>query len=148
MEFPVTIESQEAFDAVIKDRLAREKTKQADLQAQVDSLTAEKQELESKSADLVAASQAAEERASSAEKWRTEREATDNADKLRKSVASEFGISAEALRGDTEESLKEHAQILKGLMPVAPVITDIGDSPSSRSSDASEFVAEFFGGSN
>lgn len=34
MEFPVTIDSQEDFDKLIKPRLDREKTKHADLETQ------------------------------------------------------------------------------------------------------------------
>lgn len=148
MEFPVTIDSQEAFDEVIRERLGREKTKQGDLQAQVDQLTAEKQDIASQLVDLTGKADAAEARAASAESWRVEREAADAADVLRTSIAAEFGVEVKALRGDSDESLREHAQILKDMVPAAPVIPNIGDSPSGRESAASEFAADFFGSGN
>lgn len=46
MDFPITVESQEAFDTLVKDRITREKTKQDELQQQVTDLTAEKADLE------------------------------------------------------------------------------------------------------
>lgn len=68
MEFPVTIESQEAFDGMVKDRLAREKTKHDELQAQVTSLTSEKDALTKAAGDQEAAIEAAKKEAVEAAK--------------------------------------------------------------------------------
>ena len=146
MEFPVTIESQEAFDEVIKDRLSREKTKHADMQQQIDALTAEKQGVDQQITDLTSKAESAEARAGEAEKWRADRETADKATELRASVAKEFGIDAKTLRGADEAELREHAQIIKDVMPAVPVVPNIGDSPSGEASVATQFVADFFGG--
>lgn len=127
MEFPVTIESQEAFDQLIKPRLEREKTKQSDLEKQVEALTAEKQDLETKVTDL-------ESRATAAEQWKSDREAQDEHAKITKAVADEFGITPEALKGATEEELRAHAEILQPLIqqPAAPVLPNVGDQPQDN----------------
>lgn len=146
MEFPVTIESQEAFDEVIKDRLSREKTKQVDMQQQIDALTAEKQDAAKQITDLTDKVASAETRADEAEKWRTDRETADQVTELRATVAKEFGIDAKTLRGADEAELREHAQVLKDAMPAVPVVPNIGDSPSGEASVATQFVTDFFGG--
>ena len=96
MDFPVTVDSQEDFDDLIKPRLEREKTKRVDLQKQVDSLTAEKQELTTKVTDF-------ESRATAAEQWKNERETADALNETRSAVAKEFGVAVEALRGADED---------------------------------------------
>lgn len=124
MDFPVTVNSQDDFDKLVKDRLEREKTKRTDLQDQVDALTAEKQELETKASKWEA-------RATTAEQWKTERETQDEQAKTAKAIADEFGIAVEALKGSTEEELRAHAEILKPLIqpPAAPVLPTVGDQP-------------------
>lgn len=142
MEFPVTIESQDDFDNLVKSRLDREKTKQSELQEQLDAATAEKQELETKAAGL-------ETRATTAEQWRQDREAQDQRAELVKKVADEFGIDAKALRGSTEDDLRAHAEDLKSIIPPpsGPVVPGQEKSPDKpAANELSEFVSDFFGG--
>lgn len=141
MEFPITVESQDQFNELVKDRLAREKTKQADLESQVAALTAEKQ-------DLATKLNAANGRAEAAEQWKTEREQADQHETVRAEVAKEFGIDAAALRGTTKEELTAHAEVLKPLLAgKAPVIPSQGNQPDKAStSEEAQFAASLFGG--
>lgn len=143
MEFPVTIESQDDFDKLVKSRLDREKTKQDELQQQIDSLTAEKQELANQAETLT-------QRAESAEKTLSDREAADAHLKLVTDIAAEFDVDSAVLRGSTEEELREHAAVLKQLItsqPVAPVVPNAGDSPKRIApTDLEQFASELFGG--
>ena len=44
----------------------------------------------------------------------------------KESVAAETGIPATALRGDTEEELREHAKAIRASMPVYPQVKEGG----------------------
>jgi len=142
MDFPVTIESQDDFDRLVKSRLDREKTKQDELQQQVDSLTAEKQGLATQNETLT-------QRAEAAEQAIADRDAADAHSKLVSDIAGEFGVESSALRGSNEEELRDHAEVLKQLLasqPVAPVVPNAGDSPNKPArSEEAQFVAELFG---
>lgn len=144
MEFPVTVDSQEAFDDMVKSRLDREKTKQAELQTQVDTLTAEKQDLTTKAADF-------ETRATTAEQWKADRESKDQLTDLAKSVAKTAKLpdgAWKALKGSSKEELTAHAEELKPLLtpPSAPVIQSIGDSPQNAgNTEALQAVHDLFG---
>lgn len=143
MEFPVTIESQDDFDQLVKGRLNREKTKLAELQTQFDALTAEKQGLETKVAELDA-------RATAAETTLAEHEAAATRAKLTNEIAAEFGLSADVLRGNTEEELRAHAEVLKPLLssPLGPgKAPDLSKTPENPPNDSPEhqLVRSIFG---
>src|SRR5690625_1021478 len=105
MDFPVTIESQDDFDKLVKSRSDREKTKQDELQQQVDSLTAEKQELATQNETLT-------QRAESAEKTIADRDAADAHAKLVSDIAGVCGVDSAVLRSSNEEELSDHAGVL------------------------------------
>lgn len=140
MEFPITVESQEDFDTLVRSRLDREKTKQDDLQQQVDALTAEKQELATQNQELT-------QRAETAEQAVADREAADAHTQLVSSIATEFGVESSVLRGADEAELRSHAESLKQLLasqPVAPVVPNAGDAPKKQTetSPEREFLRE------
>lgn len=66
---------------------------------------------------------------------------------LLKKVSETTGISADALRGDTEEELTAHAETLKSVFkPSAPVIEGQAKSPVGSPADPDrEFVKGLFG---
>ena len=68
-------------------------------------------------------------------------------DALLKKVSETTGISADALRGDTEEELIAHAETLKSVFkPSAPVIEGQAKSPGGSPVDPErEFVKGLFG---
>lgn len=115
---PIT--SQEQLNSVLADRLRRERAKYADyaeLQAKAaasDELTTRAEEAEAKLAELTHANEV--------RSWRD-------------ALAAEYGVPADALRGETKEALEEHAVQLQSLLnakPAAPrtVIRTEGE-PSS-----------------
>lgn len=134
MEFPVTIESQDDFDQLVKGRLNREKTKQADMQTQIDTLTAEKQAFETKASEL-------ETRATTAETTLADYEATTARAKLTNDIAKEFGLTADVLRGSNEEELRAHAELLKPLIspPLGPgKVPDLSKTPTNEPNESPE----------
>lgn len=51
MDFPVTVESQTAFDELVRERLGRETAKQTELQEKIDALTVERDDLKKNTGD-------------------------------------------------------------------------------------------------
>ena len=140
MEFPVTVESQEDFDGLVKGRLDREKTKQTELQVQVDALTAEKQALETKSVEF-------ETRATAAETRIMEHETEQARTQLTGTIAKEFGITADVLRGADEAELRAHAEALKPLITGSTgPIPDLSKTPTNnpKTSPEHELVRGIF----
>ena len=138
MDFPVTVESQDAFDGLVKARLDREKTRQSELETQIADLTAEKQTLETTNSEL-------ETRATTAEQWKTDRETADARTSLLATISQETGVPADALRGADEAELRSHAETLKTLLPKTPIVPKIGDHPDSGpSTEEREAVQQLF----
>ena len=100
---PIT--SQEQLNSVLADRLRRERAKYADYAelkeqaASVAALTTRAEEAEAKLAELTHANEV--------RSWRD-------------ALAAEYGVPADALRGDTKEALEEHAVQLQSLLSAKP----------------------------
>lgn len=143
MDFPVTIESQDAFDEVVKERIARERAKFSDYDTLKASLAqAEAARTEAEQARDAAIAKEAETSTKLAEldqkaqaAWKSE-------------VSKATGVPAEALAGSTKEEFEAHAAILKRLMtPQTPVIPTQGQEPEAHgTSDERAFVRGLFGG--
>lgn len=148
MEFPVTVESQEAFDRLVKDRIARAEAKAAEPFADYDDLKAKAAAAD---AAIEAANQATAEavaRAEAAEGKVGEFETKAQVDTWRTEVATATGVPADALRGSTKEEFEAHAATLKPLLTAlkGPVIPTQGDEPDKPAeSDNAAFVAGLFG---
>lgn len=129
MEFPVTIESQDAFDGLVKERIARVEAKFADY----GDLKKRADEAETAKAAAEQERDAAASRAIEAETKVSGYESEKQITKLRSDIAKEAGVPVNLLRGSTKEELEEHAAELKPLLTAqeAPVIPTQGDSPSS-----------------
>ncbi|PPG34518.1 hypothetical protein [Rathayibacter sp. AY2B9] len=140
MEFPVTIDSQEAFDGLVKERIARVEAKYADygeLKTRADAAESEKTALEK-------AREKAEARAAEAETKVSGFEAKEQLSSWRAEVAKATGVHADVLRGSSKEELEAHAAVLKPLLTAqeAPVIPNQGDSPNKpAATDAEERAA-------
>lgn len=133
MEFPITIESQEAFDGYVKDRLARATAPIAELKTRAE--TAE--------AAQAAAEQdrdAATTRATEAETKVAGFETKEQLATWRAEVAKTAGVPANALRGSTKEEFEAHAAELKPLLTAlsGPVIPNQGATPSANASAQSD----------
>ena len=100
---PIT--SQEQLNSVLADRLRRERAKYADYAdlkekaGTVEELTARAEAAEAKIAELTHANEV--------RSWRDE-------------IATEYGVPADALRGETKEALEEHATQLQSLLATKP----------------------------
>lgn len=68
-------------------------------------------------------------------------EARDALAELVKTVSADTGVPADALRGETEDELRSHAQTLKSAFPSAPVVPGQADTPSEPPSDAMRELA-------
>ena len=143
MEFPYTVESQEAFDALVKDRLSRERQKFADydeLKAKAEQVDVVKAEADKALAEAVARAEAAEGRVGEFEtkaqlaSWRDE-------------VAKATGVPAAALRGSTKDEFEAHAAELKPLITGSgPVIPHQGVEPEKPAvNDERAAVQALFG---
>lgn len=133
MEFPVTIDSQDAFDALVKDRIKRAEAKAVERFADYDELKtkatsadADRQRLET---DLAAAVARAETAEGQVQQFQTEKQVND----WRAEVAAATGVPADALRGSTKEDFEAHAAVLKPLVTGSgPVIPSQGETPQQQ----------------
>lgn len=145
MEFPLTVDSQDAFDTLVKDRLVRERAKFADY----DDLKAKADGADAAQATADAATKAAVGRAETAEALVKTHDAAKEVDGWRADVAKSTGVPAVALRGSTKEEFEAHAAELKPLLTgVSPVIPNPGktpDNPAAGGDDERAAVRELFG---
>ena len=125
-EFTV-IETQEQFDAAIKDRLNREKAKYAEQLTGYDETRTQLDDAKKQIADLTDALTAANEKNSGFEAQIAERDAkiTEYATRAAKTqIAHEMGLTFDAidfLKGDTEDEIRKSAESLKNLVGVQKV---------------------------
>lgn len=117
--------TQEELDAIIGDRLSREKAKYADYES-----------LKEKAAKFDAAEEAnktelqkAQDKVKELQQYVDAMTAAENVRKIREKVAAETNVPADLLSGDTEESCKTQAQaILKFAKPAGyPNVKDGGE---------------------
>ena len=143
MEFPYTVESQEAFDALVKDRLSRERQKFADY----DELKAKAEQVDTIKADADKALAEAVARAEVAEGKVGEFETKAQLASWRDEVAKATGVPVAALRGSTKEELEAHAAELKPLITGSgPVIPHQGVEPEKPAvNDERAAVQALFG---
>lgn len=145
MEFPITVESQDDFDKLVGARITREREKYADY----DGLKTEVATLRAATESHEAAVQAEKDRADAAEKWKVDRESADALDADRASVAKEFGVPANALRGSSKKDFEAHAADLKPLVTAqhGPVIPNQGTTPTvSAAVETDRAFADFLTG--
>lgn len=136
MEFPITIDSQDAFDGLVKDRLARERAKFSDydeLKAKADgsaeAIAEAVAEAERKHAEELAKFADYDDLKSTVEKNDQEKALAQ----LKHEVAQAKGVPAAALAGSSKEELERHADVLKPLITAkGPVIPGQGLAPEPK----------------
>lgn len=120
------IETQEAFDAAIKDRIARERAKFADY----DELKAKADELDGIKAAQKSDLDRANERIAELEGAARDREEADRLSALRARVSGETGVPADLIFGADEDSMRESAAAIaayaKAIVPAAPPLDEAG----------------------
>lgn len=133
--------TQTEVDAIVGDRLKRERAKYADYDdvkaraAKVDELQGEKKTLQEQ-LDQV-----------------REQLGQSMAETLRMSVAAARGVRADLLQGSTEDELNKSADAIlefaRGMAPAAaPIVPNDGKAPDTtgRGTELGEFAHNFFGG--
>lgn len=153
MEFPVTIESQDEFDNLVKDRIGRVKTQaQAEAKAQFadyDELKAKAEQADARVAEVERERDALVTRAEEAEGKVATFEAEKQLEGWRAEVSKATGVPADVLRGSTKEEFEAHAETLKPLLTAhkGPVITSQGDIPDgSTTAEDDRAFADFLTG--
>ena len=67
-------------------------------------------------------------------------------DAERNAIAAEYGFPAAILRGSNEKELREHAEQLKGAIPLYPSARDNGEAkPPATKQTREDFVKQLFG---
>lgn len=90
---------------------------------------------------------AMEERAVSAESSRDDLQRKSELAASREAIASELGVPASIIRGETIDEMREHAEAIKAAIPTAPVIIDSGEQkqpPNSSLAIFDKFMNENF----
>lgn len=131
MEFK-PIETQEAFDTAIKERIKRVREQEAKKYADYDDVKAKLKEFEDKAA---AGQTDVEKLAALVNEYKGKFDAQEKAavtDKARAKVAQSTGAPASLIVGDDEESMKRFAESVAAFAkkPAAPVAPDAGESSS------------------
>ncbi len=145
MDFPVTIDDQDSFDALVKDRLAREKTKLDEAVSRAEAAEADVASAAQERDEAVTRATTAEERATAAEGKVQTFESQKQLNDWRAEVAKAAGVPANALRGSTKEELEAHASELKPLITASrgPIIPGQGDVPETKTDTAAAADREF-----
>lgn len=136
MEFK-PIETQEAFDAAIKERLERERAKFADYDELKSGAAAKDGELAKARAKIAKLEADAK-----------ERDAAEQRATLRAKVAADTGVPVELIAGDDEESMTAFAKAVGEFAkkPAAPHVQDSGAfAKDAAKTDQQRFVAQLFG---
>lgn len=117
---PIT--TQEEFDLAIKDRINRVNAKNTDLKAELDAIKGEKEECDKKIAEMVAKNDEMSKQIKDFGKQIAEKDTAISGyvtNELKSRIAHEMGLDFDAikfLQGTDEESIKESAESLKGLV--------------------------------
>lgn len=141
LETPIT--TQEQLNDVIRDRLARERSK-------VEAKYSDYDEIKTQLEKANEARDAAVKEASDLKAADEARKSAEAAKELRAKVAKETGVPADLLRGGTEDELKAHAEAIRDAYKPksAPKLGEAGRSAGDASGDSDgamrEFVSELF----
>lgn len=121
--------TQSEMDAILGDRLKRERAKYADY----NDLKAKAAKFDEAEAASKSELEKAVERAEKAEKALEDMKAEAAIAQARAEVAREKGVDAELLRGETREELEAHADLIKSYIEGAPKygqVKDGGEPPA------------------
>lgn len=147
MEFP--IENQEALDAVIKDRLARERKKVEEQYSDYDALKAENQKLKEATGSQKTDLEKALEQIDALKEKDAQREAKQALQALKEKISKDTGIPAELITGDDEESMRSFADSVAAFAKPksAPKVPKSGSFSNDADllSDKQKLAKEMFG---
>jgi hypothetical protein len=134
--------TQTELDAIVRDRLQRERNKHADYEAYKEKAEKYDAAEEAQKTEL----QKATERAESLQRQVDEMTKANSVRLIRDKVAKETGVPANLLTADTEEACKEQAEaILSFAQPSGyPAVKDAGEVTKKLNSTAQESFSEWF----
>lgn len=134
--------TQTELDAIVRDRLQRERNKYADYEAYKEKAEKYDAAEEAQKTEL----QKATERAESLQRQVDEMTKANSVRLIRDKVAKETGVPANLLTADTEEACKEQAEaILSFAQPSGyPAVKDAGEVTKKLNSTAQESFSEWF----
>ena len=132
--------TQDEVNAIVGKRLAEEKSKFADYE-EIKAKAAKFDEAEEANKSEL---QKAVERANNLEAELNGLKKTEEVRQTREKIATETGIPAHLLTGDTEEACKAQAEAIKAYAtPTYPKVKDSGEVPKTTSGNAKADFAEF-----
>ena len=132
--------TQDEVNAIIGKRLAEEKSKFADYE-EIKAKAAKFDEAEEANKSEL---QKAVERANNLEAELAGLKKSEEVRQTREKIATETGIPAHLLTGDTEEACKAQAEAIKAYAtPTYPKVKDSGEVPKTTSGNAKADFAEF-----
>lgn len=132
--------TQSEMDAILGDRLKRERAKYADY----NDLKAKAAKFDEAEAASKSELEKAVERAEKAEKALADIKAAAEVAALRAEVAREKSVDAELLRGTTREELEEHADAIKAFAGNAPKFGSVPDFGEAKPPAGKKGTAELF----
>ena len=132
--------TQSEMDAILGDRLKRERAKYADY----NDLKAKAAKFDEAEAASKSELEKAVERAEKAEQALADIKAAAEVAALRAEVAKEKGVDAELLRGTTREELEEHADAIKAFAGNAPRFGSVPDFGEAKPPAGKKGTAELF----
>ena len=132
--------TQSEMDAILGDRLKRERAKYADY----NDLKAKAAKFDEAEAASKSELEKAVERAEKAEQALADIEAEAEVAALRAEVAKEKGVDAELLRGTTREELEEHADAIKAFAGNTPKFGSVPDFGEAKPPAGKKGTAELF----
>ncbi len=147
MEFP--IENQEAFDAAIKERLARERKKVEEQYSDYADLKAENQRLKDAADSGKSDLEDALKQVSELKEKDAQREAAQAQEALKAKIAKEAGVPVELVAGSDEEAMRSFAQSIAAFakpksapkVPKSGSFTDDADLLSDKQKLAKEMFS-------
>lgn len=147
------IETQEDFDAAIKERLERAKKSAAEQFSDYDAIKKELQGYKDAEAAGKTELEKLTEKVAAMEKEKADKEAADAISELRRKVADELKVPAALIQGDDEEAMRASAKAVseyaQSYKPSAPRVPGAGKSAKGASTagdqDMRDFVSQLFG---
>ena len=142
--------SQADLDRIIADRISRERAKFGDY----DALKAKASEFDKLADAQKTALQKAQDRAAAAEKVAADLKARDQRAAWAEEITKGSTVPAKALRGTTQEELREHFEQIKALIPdlppqkgaLGPYVPGVGTTPTGTLGGPAQEFADWFSG--
>lgn len=147
------IETQEDFDAAVKERIERAKKSATEKYSDYDAIKAELQGYRDAEAAGKSELEKLTEKVAAMEKEKADKQAADAKAELRRKVAGELKVPEALIQGEDEEAMRASAKAVsdyaQAYKPPAPRVPGAGksaqDAKAGVDSDMRDFVSQLFG---